>query len=284
MKRLLLLLLLPAAANAQADPQPKDSASGPALQWTLGFDATSSPVYSIRKKDTSFVNQLALMPVFDLQHESGVGFRYSPSFIVTGPHQGLQLQQFSLYYERYGEKAWDLDFFYSRFLFEKNKYFPASPLNNEVYGMVSYTKTWLAPVVSAAYGFGKNTNASNAYDVSASAGVQHNFATETKTRSRSITPSLELNAGTSNDFSFLKNAKYISRSPKFINKRGQLKKAAAASATEATGFALRNVELGVYASFTVNHVEFVLTGSLFAPLKSSESFDGYGQFGLRHHF
>src|SRR5258706_6616510 len=187
-------------------------------QPSVGINFTSIPTINISGTDTSFQNALSIAPLFSIRSKSGFGVVYSPVIVASGPHHGLFMHKVTIGLEQYGKENFDLVADYSHFFFAGNSSIPMTPINNEVIFAATYKKWWLRPKFSAGFGFGNNNEVSpsaNVYDIELAAGISHSFDWELNDFSFNVTPSILVNAGTSEYFSFLSLSKYISHSDKF---------------------------------------------------------------------
>jgi hypothetical protein len=289
-----LLLQLSTFAQKKKSKAPDKASS---FSTSAGLSFTTTGVYDIAGADTSIVNRLALSPFAELRHDSGFGVIYHPVIVIGGDHKGLLMHNITASFERYDLPNWSVDIAYTHTFFTRNSNFPSSPLNNEFYAMGSYTKPWLAPTLSAAYGFGKDSTGS-ASDLSVSAGVGHNFSGKNKARKTewSISPSLSVNGATNNNYSYLENTKYISRNGKLgkalgqkhANKRhngqGNTTTTAGTESTASVGFAVNNIEAGFWSSYSKGHFEVNPMGSIYFPLVSGNSVSAYWQLSFRYNF
>ncbi|MDE3235797.1 MAG: hypothetical protein KGO81_07575 [Bacteroidota bacterium] len=277
---------------------------------SLNFEPV--PVYSISGTDTSFVNSMAVGPVFSIRNKNGIGISYSPKFVTGGPTPGIFMHAVTAGVEQYDKQKFDYTFEYSHYFFTKNSSVPYSPLTNEIYTSLTYKKTWLRPSFSAGIGFGKDTeNAVNnsAYDIGVSAGVSHPFSWEKNKTSYTISPSVALDAGTNQYFSLLSITKYVGRSKKFTqivknskaasalsrgrrNGSGSSTSSSSSTTTSTTStstkekFNLNNIELGLESSVELGSFTIRPTGNLYLPVGSyaGTGIIGYWQVVLEYNF
>jgi hypothetical protein len=288
-------LLLSLSAMAQ---KKKEAVEAPAFSPSAGIILTTTGVYDAIGTDTSIVNQLSLAPFAELRHRSGLGIIYRPYLVVGGKHGGVLMQQLTASYERYDLPSWNVDVSYTHTFFSKDPNFPVSPLTNAIYAMGSYTKPWLAPTLSLAFGFGKDASGSTS-DLAASAGVHHDFSGESAAKKISwdFSPAFSVNGATNNNYSYLQNAEYISQNGKLgksLNQNQQARKhrnTPAGTTTTATtevsqkGFALNNIELGFWSSLAREHFELNPMASIYFPLDGNgTTVSTYWQLLLRYKF
>lgn len=140
------------------------------------------------------------------------------------------------------------------------------------------------PYIAAGIGFGKNTETGtpiSVYDLGVSAGVSHSFDWEWGNVGYSVLPSILLNGGTNEYFSFLNITKYIGHSNKFVDYvkkgAGARKRRGAGSGSGSTPvtttggeqFNLTNVQLNVESSVDINALSIRPTISLYLPVGSA---------------
>jgi hypothetical protein len=201
----------------------QDDSTQSTHKWHLsaGLALVAIPVYHIVGIDTGYTNTLSIAPSVSLSN-GGFAISYSPRIITGGSNPGLYMHAVTLGYSEYDKKVFDFAINYSRFFFTDNNSIPYTPLNNEIYTELAYKKLWLKPRIAAGIGFGNNqgtttASSSSVYDIGVSAGVGHSFDWGNDNTSFSIAPSLLLNAGTNEYFSFLTISKYIGHSSKSVN-------------------------------------------------------------------
>ena len=124
-------------------------------------------------------------------------------------------------------------------------------------------------------------------------GVTHNFQFSNNTIDEAdITPSIFVNGGNNEFYSFLTTNRYITQS---IGSKGFLKthgkgrgnrNGGTANTTQSVTnkFTLNNVEFNLYSSFAIGHFEIVPDASIFIPLNADNEFGGYWQIKLGYNF
>jgi hypothetical protein len=260
----------------------QDSAKSGPISMSLNFSGV--PIINISGIDTSYQNALSISPAIGLRSKGGWGISYSPSIVTSGNKSGIYMHTFSAGYERYGKKNVDLAFNYTRHIFTNKTNVPYTPLTNEVYFSVSYTKTWLEPVLSASVGLGKDSANVSAHDIGLAGGISHDFSWEDKGifSEIEVNPSVLLNAATNGYFSFLQVSDYISHSHNFTKyaKKGGKKNEAK------TSFELSNVELNMETSLKMGSFSIHPSGSIILPVSSGtdNAMYGYGEVSLEYHF
>ena len=260
----------------------QDSTKSGAISISVNFSGV--PIVNISGIDTSYQNALSISPAISLRSKGGWGISYSPSIVTSGNTSGIYMHTLSAGYERYGKKNFDLAFNYTRHIFTNKTSVPYTPLNNEIYSSVSYTKTWLEPVLSTSIGFGKDSGNVSAHDIGLAGGMTHDFSWEDKGIFSEIeaTPSVLLNAATNGYFSFLQVSDYISHSYNFTKyaKKGGKRNGAK------TSLELSNVELNMETSFEMGSFSIHPSGSIVLPVSSGtdNAMYGYGEVSLQYHF
>ena len=235
--------------------------------------------------DTSYKNALSISPSIGLRSKGGWSIAYSPSFVTSGNRSGIYMHNLTAGFERYGSKSFDLDFHYSHFFFTNKTSVPYSPLTNEVYFSIAYAKAWIKPVLSASFGFGKDSNNVSANDIELAGGIAHEMSWEKQGifSQIEVNPSVLLNAGTNGYFSFLQVSQYFSHShnfSKYVKKGGKRKGAATNS------FELSNLEFNLETNFEMGSFSIRPSGSIVLPLSSGtdNSMYAYGEISIQYHF
>ena len=242
------------------------------------------PTEHISESDTIYQNQLSISPIIDLRTETGWGITYSPSILFSGNKSGIYMHAISAGYESWGRKSFDIAFDYTRYIFTHNISIPYSPINNEIFFLIDYSKTWLRPVVAISLGFGKDSNASTIHEVGLSTGVSHDFDWKNKGRFSSIeiTPSALVNAGTNEYFSFLQVTKYISNSHHFtsyVKNKGKNK-------SGNPSFEFSNLELNMDTNLEKGAFSMHPNGSIFFPMGTGtdKNISAYAELKLEYSF
>ena len=264
-----------------------DNSSGRYSSFQINF--STIPTQSISGTDTSYSNSFSIAPVLDLRSKSGWGLSYSPAIITSAAKTGIYLHTLSAGFERYGKGNADLAFSYNHFIATNKTSVPYTPISNEIFFYTGYTGTWVHPLLSASYGFGKDSSATAgkiATEFALQAGVNHSFDWDQTGPFSSIefTPGLILNAGNNQYFSFLSASKYMAHSKqmlKQVKKSEKNKKTADSSAP----FQLSNLELNTEIQLEVGRFSLQPDGSIFVPVGSTDhTIFGYWQVGLHYSF
>lgn len=273
--------------------------SAHAWRLAVGLDFSTASTYKITGTDTGFSNSLSMAPSISINHKSGFSVSYSPKFILGGATPGLFMHELSAGISQYDKPDFSYAISYSHYFFTGNKSVPYSPLTNEIYGSYTYKKPWLRPGVSAGIGFGTNTAVTpntSVYDIGVSAGVSHSFDWESGDISFSVAPSLSLNAGTNDYFSFLNTTKYIGKSsnssklvkkgPGSTNGRGRSASSSTTTTTQSKTFDLTNIELGFESSMEIGAFTMRPTLSFYVPVGSSagSGIGTYWQLAFQYKF
>jgi hypothetical protein len=271
----------------------QDSTSGSKIQ--AGIQLSTTPYLSVNNNDTVYRNSLAVAPFISYYYK-GFGLKYAPYFISSGSKPGIYMQTVRAGYEQYEKENINLDLSYTHFFFSGNTAIPYTPLNNELYGFISFKKPWLAPLLSADLGFGKDESGQEQAGLNAAAGVSHSF-THNGTHlftSVEIDPSLLVN-GSANDFySFLTSSKYITHNKNYgnyIKSNGRARRQVGGSSsgtfttTQAgSPFVLSNMELNIYSDLTAHHFEIIPVASLYFPFEKALPVSGYWELKLAYDF
>lgn len=263
-------------------------------QPVVGLGFSTVPTYNISGIDTSFTNKLTAAPSFTLRSRSGWGITYTPRIVLGGAKSGIYMHALSVGVEQYDKTQFDYALYYTHYFFTNKTSVPYTPLNNEIFAALTYKQLWLRPTVNAGIGFGTDTTggtSSSAKDVGLSAGVSHLFSWENKAVNISFVPSVLLNAGTNEYFSFLAISKYIGHNKGFSNyvKKGSGRprgSGTGSSATTGSNFAVNNFEIGMESSLEKGAFTIRPSGSLFIPTSSTTGSGtfGYWQIMLEYRF
>lgn len=293
MKKLsIALLLLAFASYSKAQDSTKK------WQPSIGINFTTVPTINISGTDTSFKNTLSIAPTFSFRSQGGFGIAYSPVFVAGGSNPGIFMHTVTIGLEQYSKKNFDLVAEYSHFFFTGNSSLPTTPISNEVILAAKYKRLWLRPVLSAGIGFGTNKEVSpstGAYDIELAAGVSHSFNWDINNFSFNVSPSVLVNAGTNEYFSFLKLSKYISHSNNFnkivknphASNRGRNSTPPTTTTTTTTQrISVNNIELNLESSMDIGSFSIRPSGSLFVPVTSSSNsgLGGYWELTMTYSF
>lgn len=255
-------------------------------KWHLsaGLNMVAVPTYHIVGTDTGFSNSFGLAPSVSLSHNSGFAISYSPKFVMGGNTPGVYMHAVSVGISRYDKALFDYAAVYSHYFFTNNSSVPYSPLSNEIYADLTYKRAWLKPTVAMGVGFGNNTAvtpSASVYDIGFSAGVLHSFDWESGNVGFSVIPSVLLNAGTTEYFSFLNITRYIGHSNKFVNyvkkgagsgngrRGGSGSGGTTTTSNTSESFSLTNLQLNMESSIDIDKLAIRPTVSLFIPVSSA---------------
>jgi hypothetical protein len=263
-------------------------------QWTpsIGMIANVTPTNNIVGTDTNFVNTLTVAPSFTIRNKAGWGLTYSPVFLIGDVKPGLFMHTIKAGIEQYDKKIIDYTANYTHYFFTGNTSVPYSPLTNEISASIAYKKRWLHPTFEAGIGFGTDTSnrgSASVFDAAIAVGAGHTFSKDfDSTVDISLTPSLVLNAGTNDYFSFLSVSKYIGHGKKSITyiKNGKAKSVGrnngntSTSAVTNSSFSLSNIETKFESSVEVGSLEIRPTASLFFPVGRFSDTGIYGYWEI----
>ena len=277
--------------------------STPKWNFSTGMNLTSIPTQYFKGTDTAYHNTLSVSPFISLRSKGGFGFIYSPWFLTGGSNPGIFINEATVGLEQYDKKKFDVVADYNHYFFTGNSSVTTSPLTNEILLDVTYKEWWLRPRVAGGFGFGTNKEDSAsqfAFDVELETGVSHSVDwTGNNDFSFNITPSLFINAGTNEYFSFLKLSKYITHSNN-LNKvvknvhasnkgrgRGNSTTPTTTSVQSAINnetLSINNLEINLEA--TVEHASFSIrpSSSLYIPFAKTNSVAGYWELNLSYYF
>ena len=221
MKKNTVFILLIISTFSFYTSQAQDSSNAAKLHFIAGVNLMAVPTLSISGVDTTFVNSLSVAPVLSLNY-NGFSAIYSPKFVAGATGSGIYMHAVSVGYSQYDKPNFDFALEYTHMFFTNNSSVPYSPLNNDIYTALTLKKMWIQPKFAAGLGFGNtkatSTNTSgSAYDVGLSAGVGHLFQWDNDNVSYNVSPSILLNGGTNQYFSFLKVSRYIGANKNFGN-------------------------------------------------------------------
>jgi hypothetical protein len=259
---------------------------------TAGINFTSVPTIIIAGTDTTYQSNLSMGPSLDFRSKGGFGVMYSPQFVVGGTHPGIFMHKITVGLEQYDKQNFDIVADYSHFFFTDNSSIPVTPISNEIIFGSTYKKCWFRPKLSAGVGFGPNkvvSASTTAYDIELAAGVNHSFEWNFKTLNFNLSPSVIMNAGTNEYFSFLSLSKYISHSKKFgkIIKNIHAKNSrlpASNSVQTIQRISVNNMELNLESSLETGSFSLRPSCSVFLPVSSASGsgIDGYWELTLTY--
>jgi len=270
-------------------------------QPSVEVNFSSVPVFHISGTDTSLRNQISIAPYFTYRSPGGFGVSYSPYFVTAGSHPGIFMHMVTIGLEQYGKKNYELVADYNHFFFTDNSSIPTTPITNEIILGATYKKLWLSPKISAGIGFGTNKETSPstfAYDVELAGGISHYFDWKGDNDfSFNVTPSILLNAGTNEYFSFLKLSKYISHSnnyksivknPHASNKGRGNSGRTTTTTTSTTGnptqtISVNNIEVNLESTVEHGSISVRPAASLYVPVSSSKP-GGYWELNFSYYF
>jgi hypothetical protein len=269
-------------------------------QPSVEMNFSSVPVFHISGTDTSLQNEISIAPYFTYRSSGGFGVSYSPYFVTGGSDPGVFMHLVTIGLEQYGKKDYELVADYNHFFFTDNSSVPTTPITNEIILGATYKKLWLSPKISAGIGFGTNKETSPstpAYDIELAGGISHYFDWKSDNDfSFNVTPSILLNAGTNEYFSFLKLSKYISHSnnyksivknPHASNKgRGNSGRTTTTTTTAANTtqtISVNNIEVNLESTVEHGSISVRPAASLYVPVSSSKP-GGYWELNFSYYF
>ena len=302
MKKNILFIFLLISTFCKSYAQ--DSSNISKFHFYAGLNLTTVPTLNISGIDTSFVNSLSIGPSLTVSY-NGFSAIYSPKFVTGGSNSGIYMHAITAGYAQYDKPNVDFALEYTHMFFTNNASVPYSPLNNEIYTAVAFKKIWIRPEISAGLGFGNTkptstTTSGSAYDFGLSTGIGHSFEWDNGGVSYNILPSVLVNGGTNQYFSYLKISRYIGSNKKFGNftkkgvgaNRGNGKKTVGGTSTSTSpsvtgeSFSISNVEVNLetsadFGSFTVRP-----TVSLYVPVGTAagSGISTFWQIALQYEF
>lgn len=281
----------------------QDSSKVSKFHFIVGLNFTTVPTLNVSGVDTTFNNSLSASPVFTVSY-NGFSAIYSPKFVMGGSNSGIYMHAISAEYAQYDKPKVDFDLEYTYMFFTGNSSVPYTPLNNEVYSAITFKKAWIRSEFAAGLGFGStkatSTNtAGSAYDFGLSAGIGHSFEWNNSIASYNLIPSILVNGGTNQYFSYLKISRYISSNKKFGNftkkglganrGNGQNKGGSTTStSTSLSGesFNISNVEVNLEASAEMGSFTARPTVSMYLPVGTAagSGITAFWQIALQYEF
>ena len=294
------LLLTYCASVAQDHPAPK-------WQPNVQVNFSSVPTLQVSGTDSSYQSNLSISPRVEIRSNYGFGLIYSPYFVTAGPQPGIYMHQATVGLEQYDRKIVDLIADYSHFFFTQNPGVPTTPITNEILLGATYKNWWLMPRVSAGIGFGTNKETSpvsDAYDIELAAGTTHSFDWQfDDNTSLNVTPSVYVNAGTNEYFSFLQLSKYISHSNQYKNivknphagNKGRGNSSSNGNSTttvtsaevpvERQQLSFNNMEINLESTLGIGALNIRPSGSIYMPFSSTaHKLNGYWEVNLSYYF
>jgi hypothetical protein len=282
----------------------QDSSSTSKFHFIAGLNFTTVPTLKINGVDTNFVNSLSIAPVLMVTY-NGFSAIYSPKFVSGGSNSGIYMHAVTAGYAQYDKPNIDFALEYTYMFFTGNSSVPYSPLNNEIYTAITFKKMWIHPEIAAGLGFGNTkatstSTAGSAYDFGLSAGIGHSFDWDNGGISYSVSPSVLVNGGTNQYFSYLKISRYIGSNKKFGNftkkglgaNRGNGKKTVGGTSTSTSpsvtgeSFSISNVEVNLETSADLGSFTVRPTVSLYVPVGTAagSGITTFWQIALQYKF
>jgi hypothetical protein len=277
-------------------------------KWNYSAEVnfTTIPTENFNGTDTVYQNTLSIAPSVSIRSKGGFGVIYMPWFLTGGTHPGIFLNQVTIGLEQYDKKKFNLVADYSHYFFSGNNSVTPSPITNEILFDATYKRSWVRPRIAAGLGFGINKAVAPsqfAYDIELATGVSHSIDwTGNCDFTFNITPSVFVNGGTSEYFSFLKLSKYISHSsniqtlvknPHATSKGRGRGNSTGTSGTGSTAsqqtlgkeqFTISNLEINIES--TIEHGSFSLrpSGSIYVPFGAVHTLEGYWELTFSYYF
>ncbi|GAC1452392.1 MAG: hypothetical protein NVSMB7_15100 [Chitinophagaceae bacterium] len=260
----------------------KDTSAG---QFRIGFQSSTIPVTDFSATD-SIRQELFIAPQLSYTHKSGLGIS-ARTYFLTGHSSGHFLSTVSPDYEKDNDKLYT-EVNYTHFFYSSNTNIPYSPIKNELYGNIRLKKKLLQPLLTLNAGWGKDSSASTVFDINVLAGIAHEFSTEINAASSiSFLPAVILNAGTNNYFSLLRGSPYISSSKNYnavihSQSKGRGRGSSGGGSTSSSpatvnSFGLSQLEGNLYIYYSIGRITIEPDASIFIPLRSGNSVNGYFQ-------
>jgi hypothetical protein len=244
-------------------------------KWKLSAEVTLNPVpvYLMSGIDTSFKSTLSISPSLEIRSKKGFGLTYTPHMVTGTVDNGIYMHDITVGYEQYNRKTFNFSGDFSHYIFTGNSSVPASLITNEIYTVITYKNSWIKPMISFGMGFGwdsENETNNFLYDVTAATGISHSFLHEFKKSDFYFTPSVKINAGTNEYYSFMQSSKYISGSKDFnsyvskkIGKKNDL--------STKPELSISNLELAIRPSFEHGPFTISMGNSWYIPVKQTSA-------------
>jgi len=171
-----------------------DSADAP-VSYGLASVGISNRIFSLHNNTLNArqasTSALVFNPSLSYFHKSGFSLSAGAS-LVSRQGKGFGATQYSITpaYDLAGNKNWAAGISYSRYFITDKYSSYSSPVQNDVYAYVNYTKPWLQPGLSAGYSAGKYSQI-NSFTVQLTGNTFTFIDTGTyKVKSFSLTPSV----------------------------------------------------------------------------------------------
>ena len=266
---------------------------------------TSSLLAGIETSTTAYINTTTkdssgTMPYVSIYvnyyNKNHLGVSAKTYVLPGGSNSGFYLTSTSAYYANYDGKLIPT-LSYTRHIQHTNPSVLYSPIQNEILAQLRIISKYIEPILGIDWGFGndKENNNENVYDINAFAGISHDFILHPggKENMLAIVPTLRLNAGTNQYYSFLQTAKYISRnrSVNYLlhgnnsgrNRGGNMNDEIITETVinETNKFSLSNIETNLYLVFFTGRFSIEPSGSLYYPLRDEDKkIYGYWQLNM----
>ncbi|HSN10199.1 MAG TPA: hypothetical protein VLS85_14260 [Hanamia sp.] len=291
---LFLFMQLSAQENVERISKLKGTSTN--TSYLIAGVETSTTAYINTKSNDSSGTAPYVSFYANYHNKNHLGVSAKTYVLPGGSNSGFYLTSLSAYYANYESKI--IPFLsYTRHIQTTNPSIPYSPIQNEVLAQLRITSNIIEPVFGFDWGFGndKENNNKTVYDVNAFAGISHNFflLPNEKNSMLAIVPTLQLNAGTDQYYSFLQTAKYVSRnrSVNYLthgnnsggNRGGNMNSGTITETVinQTNEFSLSNIEANFYLVFITGKFSIAPSGSLYFPLRGEDkTMYGYWQLNL----
>jgi hypothetical protein len=272
------------------------------LEIKAGLFTNSIPLYHFSTTDTTIRNGMAVGPVLGL-YKNGFLVQYNYVLIANELNKGSFMQTLTGSYENYGN--WPVDFYtsLSHFFINIRPTVPYTPLDNNFNTYLAYNKTWLKPLASIGFDFGKDLSGIEQSQVNVATGVVHGFEwKQNETHSIELDPSLTLSMGTNQFTTFTQSTGHAvvkttsggssgsSRGRGRGNSGSGSGSTTTTTASSGTTFRLNGFEFGTYSRFVLNNFKIIPQFDIFFPANQNTGSTVSGawqlemdyQFALKH--
>jgi|SRR5690242_1691849 len=305
MKKSILIiggLVLCANLSAQEKAERINQLQGNNISNSYGFVGveTSTTAYINTKTNDSSVTAPYISFYANYHNKNHLGVSAKTYLLPGGSNSGFYLTSLSAYYANFETRLIPV-LSYTRHIQSSNPSVPYSPIQNEIFAKFRLTSAVIEPSFGVDWGFGidkENANES-VHELDAFAGASHTFFLQKTEKNTTIAfiPTVQLNAGTDNYYSFLQSAKYISRnrSVNYLihgnnsgqgNRNGGMDGGSTQVMTETVinqtnEFSVSNLETNLDLIFILGKFSIEPSGSIYIPFRGQDkSVYGYWQLNV----
>jgi hypothetical protein len=241
------------------------------LEIKTGLFSSSIPYYHISGTDTTIGDAVAIGPLAGI-YKNGFLVQYNFALIANELNKGAFMHTFTASYENYGNKPFDFYAALNHFIINNRASVPYTPLNNNINTYLAYNKTWLKPLGSLSYDFGKDKSGNKQSQINLATGVAHSFEWEKGENNRvEVDHSLTLSMGTNEFTSLTQSGRSVVKSAGSGSSRGRGRRNGGSSTTASTSpaFMLNSLEFGTYSRIELDKFSIIPQFNIYFPVNKN---------------